>query len=55
MGLQLLNNKQVEQLKEVLGFYKYFYVCCCGNVYGSDYKEENLECLDCEKKRKDKK
>ena len=51
MKLTLLNNKQVEELKKLLGFYKRFYLCnVCGAVYGSDLQEREVpRCPLCEK------
>jgi rubrerythrin len=53
MKLKKLNNTQEEQLKEVLPFYKRFYICNdCGSVYGSDYTGQKfLLCPDCELKQ----
>lgn len=52
MKIKLLNNTQVEQLKRVLGFYKYFYICNdCGSIYGTDFLEtKERACPTCETK-----
>jgi len=52
--MRLLNNTQTEKLKELILFYKYFYICNhCGSVYGSDYKEvRGIICPVCAAKLK---
>jgi len=49
--MELLNKVQLEQVSKLLGFYKYFYLCRCGLIYGSDYYNRKLECPICESKR----
>lgn len=57
MVLKLLNNTQKEELRNVINFYKFFYICnLCGRLYGSDNKDFTKECPIClpTKRKEDK-
>jgi DNA-directed RNA polymerase subunit RPC12/RpoP len=50
--MKLLNKTQTEKLTNLLGYYKYFYICnTCGSVYGSDHLDSSYECVTCESAR----
>lgn len=53
--MKKLNEVQESQLKELLGFYKHYWICNCGSVYGSDYNENKPICPICEEKLKKEK
>jgi hypothetical protein len=53
--MELLNKAQLEQVAKLLGFYKYYYLCRCGRLYGSDHTQSKIECPICESARELKK
>jgi len=56
MELKVLNDTQVKEAIQLLGYYKYFYVCnSCGSVYGCDTKETNTNCPKCILKKRETK
>ena len=57
MELKLITDKQKEQLKDIISYYKRFYICNrCGTLYGSDSLEKkDTICPVCEEDVKKKK
>jgi rubrerythrin len=47
--LKILNDREKEETRDLLKFYKYIYQCnSCGRIYGADKNERLKVCPVCE-------
>lgn len=47
--MKMLNDTQLKDIKKVLGYYKFYYICnSCGSIYGSDKKDTKQLCPACD-------